>query len=347
MELIKVLKRKLNTFIYRNKRTRYIVSKFNKFGFTKKIDNYPIAIYDLRNNPTTFDFGVFIFFAYIYYNNVFDLFIVTGLNLNNYQTKKEKLLNLNDNINKDVITNRINGILIPLARSCNKVRNVNVIEGADDIINLIKIKKNIYPKFYDGRILDTFETKDFYKYLIRYSHIDFKFKAPQPAIEDIKFFLMRYGIKEKFVVFTIRKSKSDHKRNSDLERLFEISNIINTLGINSIFIDDTENLTFGIENKVYCDVAAISLPHRIALYELASLNVLGNNGPGITCILGEAKFIFENFLVKDSIFGTSSVIKHFGLKAGDQPFTDGRGYIIWDEQDPKYISNMIEKIVNG
>jgi len=347
MELIKLLKRKLNTFIFRNKRTRCIVSNINKFRFTKKINNYPLAVYDLRNNPATFDFGVFIFFSYIHYGGVFDLFIVKGLNLNNFLTRKEKLLNSNNNLNIDVINNRINGILIPLARSCNKVRNINVIDSADEIINLVKNKNNIFPKFYDGRILDTFKSKDFYKYLNRNVLQDFKFKAPKLAIEDIKFFLEHRGIKEKFVVFTIRKSKSDHKRNSDLERLFKISDIINKIGIKSIFIDDTENLTFGINNKVYCDIAAISLPHRIALYELASLNILGNNGPGITCILGESKFIFENYLVKDSIFGNSSVIKHFGLKAGDQPFTDGKGYIIWDEQDPEYISNLIEKFVNG
>ncbi len=347
MELIKLLKRKLNTFIYRNKRTRHIVSKITTFGFEKKINNFPLAIYDLRNNPVTFDFGVFIFFSYVHYGSVFDIYIVTGLNLNDFKTKKERLLDSDNNSNQDVIINRINGILIPLARSCNKVRNINIIDSTDEIVNLVKTKNNIFPKFYDGRILDTFESKDFYKYLDRYLLKDFKFKAPKLAIEDIKIFLERRGIKEKFVVFTIRKSKSDHKRNSDLERLLEVSNIINKLGINSIFIDDTENLTFGIENRVYCDVAAISLPHRIALYELASLNVLGNNGPGITCILGESKFIFENYLVKDSIFGNSSVIQHFGLKTGDQPFTDGRGYIIWDEQEPEYISNVIEKFVNG
>lgn len=346
MELIKLLKRKLNTFIFRNKRTRYIV-KFTKLRPVKKINNYPLAIYDLRNNPATFDFGVFIFFAYVNYGREFDLYIVTGLNLSTFKTKNEELLDSQNNLNKSVIINRINGILIPLARTCNKVRNINIIDNADEIINIAKAKINIYPKFYDGRVLDTFCSKDFYKYINKSSFTDFKFKAPISAIEDIKIFLDHRDIKSKFVVFTIRKLKTDPKRNSDLEKLYKISEILNTLGIKSIFIDDTENLTFGIENKVYCDIAAISLFHRIALYELASLNIIGNNGPGITCILGDSKFIFNHYINQSSIFGNSGVIHHFGLKAGEQPFTDGKGYIIWDEHDPKYISNIIKGFVNG
>jgi hypothetical protein len=81
------------------------------------------------------------------------------------------------------------------------------------------------------------------------------------------------------VVITLRESGHWTHRNSDLETWIKFARYLQSQGEKVIFVRDTAKADEPIEDFVICPRASRDLDSRMALHELAKMNMLSSNGP--------------------------------------------------------------------
>lgn len=81
------------------------------------------------------------------------------------------------------------------------------------------------------------------------------------------------------VVITLRESGHWTHRNSNLEAWLEFARYLRFMGEKVIFVRDTAKADEPLEDFATCPRASRDLHSRMALYELAKVNMLSSNGP--------------------------------------------------------------------
>lgn len=84
---------------------------------------------------------------------------------------------------------------------------------------------------------------------------------------------------EKLTTITIRHTHIKSARNSHIEEWVKAADWMRTVGLDPVFIPDTELPEQGFGEHPSCAKAALDVQYRLAMYEAAYLNLGVNNGP--------------------------------------------------------------------
>jgi len=127
------------------------------------------------------------------------------------------------------------------------------------------------------------------------------------------------------VTITLRQYSHLPARNSNLATWAEFARRIAASGFAPIFILDTEVAMAGPPAQL-ADIGCVfpeaswNLGLRMALYELADVNMLTNTGPAVLCFLSErARYIYCKILVPGLAEASEELVRNYGLEPYTQP----------------------------
>lgn len=154
------------------------------------------------------------------------------------------------------------------------------------------------------------------------------FRATSTAKIFVQQWLSKYGIdsNSKIVVITLREVAYQTERNSDISVWKEYAEEINKLGYTPVFIRDTY-AAFNDEDFSGFHVfheAAWNIFLRIAIYELAFLNMMSCTGPHVLCTYNRrTRYIIFNTLTDEGYVGSKEYLEAGGVQVGEQYFARG------------------------
>lgn len=151
------------------------------------------------------------------------------------------------------------------------------------------------------------------------------FRASNAAKLFVVQWLQKVGIanNEKMVIITLREVAYQTQRNSDNVVWKEFADNIKALGYTPVFIRDTY-AAFNAEdfsNYHVFSESSWNIYLRIAIYELAYLNMMSCTGPHVLCTYNKrTRYIIFNTLRDDGYVGSKEYLKAGGVQAGQQYF---------------------------
>lgn len=346
----KSLTRRILHFIHYIKNV--FISKKNK----RKI---PYLIYDVRNNPITFDFVHIVFDAYLFFSKKgigsFDLIIYEPLK---YKYDMPLLKSYEKHVSRKEIKKRIKKIIIPIAKSFSCIKSVQIITSHKDIQDLNNDSKYFFPQFYDARyhVPMPHDYKRIYRNLL-----NIKDRELLPYIETkvsrrkmIKKVSDNNNIK-KYVTLTLRDYGFNTNRNTTSKEIKIVSKYAKDNLLKLVIVpDNISNLkNYSIPKDVIIySKARICLYERISLYFHSEVNFFVPSGPSdLSFFISSAKTIILKW--GDPSSNDSSTIfykKTYNIEYGQQPFEVLNGYLDWyseDYLDPNYeLQKKIKKFFN-
>ena len=129
------------------------------------------------------------------------------------------------------------------------------------------------------------------------------------ATDAARRYVSHWGLADKFATLTCRNQSTCSDRNSDADAWDRFSK---TLKIPFIRLDDTNQALGKFGGKW----SELDIDVRLALYEKASMNLIGNNGPSVLLQLSDAPYINFGFGYPENWL--SHVEKYFSLKNDEQ-----------------------------
>jgi len=235
------------------------------------------AIYDLEQNPASFDACVFANAAEVYriandYNKI--CFVIVPPIL-----KYGRLCDANfyENGNVQAFKERVDSLLIPIFSLIPSNISTAYLPNRNDVSSVIK-NKHIFPINYDqDKPVDTHNPMKMFELP---NPIGF-FKAPRRSVKfvDDCFFKLKH---KHILTFTVREYLDEPTRNNDLVQL---SLFIKSLDLNKfhpVIVRDTANAgkatIRNLEQYQCFSMASMDIGVRMALYETATMNFFCNNG---------------------------------------------------------------------
>jgi hypothetical protein len=261
------------------------------------LNNVLSAVYDLKYNPITFDFAVFL--GVVEQNRIFlkassiHLWIVTG----EYRKKS-----LRDNfLSEDQKDWRVEHILIPLARRLPSITQISIVPNLETrptgyVLPLEFPVQRVAP--YVAAITNELFTK-------KISPICF-----EPSCHALDIVRNLFQNKE-IVSITIRDSEIFKHRNTSYEEIIKMVNGFIDLGIQPIIIPDHDSFLIRrfpseLWPYLYPD-AALDLDLRMAVASFSIMNFGPSNGPVASLFLTKGVKIFQYDLLKSDHTGLGAV----------------------------------------
>jgi hypothetical protein len=119
------------------------------------------------------------------------------------------------------------------------------------------------------------------------------------------------GVSPKLVTLTIRNQSTDHERNSELRNWERLRDLAVAAGCSVVWLDDA-NVALS-DGRGY---AELDPDLRLALYERAAMNFIGNNGPQELLKFSGAPYIIVGLALTDG--WKDHFRKYFDMKPGEQ-----------------------------
>jgi len=140
-------------------------------------------------------------------------------------------------------------------------------------------------------------------------------KAKQSAIDEVA-----NDFSEDLVTLTIRQSSIKPQRNSNIREWIKIANELASLGLEPVFIPDSEHQETRFGEHRSCKRAATDVQYRLAMYDQSALNMGVNNGPLALCFYSQRPFL-QFKPMTTGCFETSPEFwaKANGVRPGTQP----------------------------
>ncbi len=366
LTVVEVVKRKIAS----PSNPRYIpISNFLQSctGLLHKILNFlsknyysdlPLAVYDLRCSPCTYDFAYFLYEAECHFRNKghekFHVIIVPQLGtwedkiitsdpedhlVSNIPLFLSSLLSFSSSWKQSsgynkVITpkheeSRIFNLLLPLASLYGSCASVNLIHDPKIVTYTCRSHSQVYPENYDGVFLRGMSYNKVFDYERKQCQFS-GLKALALDLDKVKSWLTSHGVNQQFVTFTIRHYDFQPERNSNIPVYLEFASYLSNMGIGAVFIPDTEDLSYINQISEYpvFFAGAFNLYQRQAIYELALTNIFNSNGCAALCSLNiSCSYIMSGIVNK---YWKAEDHEAQGLKYGSQPFCDNRGVWVWE-----------------
>ncbi len=140
--------------------------------------------------------------------------------------------------------------------------------------------------------------------------------------------------KENMAVITIRQSRIKPGRNSNIAEWIRAADWLRLQGFTPVFVPDTDQPKMAFGNHLSCEKAALDVQYRLALYDLAALNLGVNNGPMALNLYSRRPMIYFKPITIDYKESSAEYWKNSGLPPGSQPpWFGGTQRIIWDGAD--------------
>lgn len=298
----------------------------------------PIAVYDLSCQQSTYDFAYFLYEADCYFTDKgysqFHVIIVSQISSAS-PGSWEHSSGYSIHITSDHKQQRIFNILLPIASLYTSCASVNLIHDTKLITYICRTHYAIYPRHYDGLFLRDMSYKDVFNYerqQAKYSGL----KALKFDLDKVSSWLTSHSINQPFVTFTIRHYGFQPERNSNIPAYLEFSEYLSGMGIATVFIPDTEDLSYIDQISKYpvFFAGAFNLYQRQAIYELALTNIFNSNGCSALCALNkQCSYIMSSIANK---YWPAESHEARGLKYGSQPFCDNRG--VWEWEGETFVS---------
>lgn len=153
------------------------------------------------------------------------------------------------------------------------------------------------------------------------------------------------------VVITLREAQHASVRNSNVDAWIKFARHLKADGYFPVFVRDTQmavqKIPPAFTGLTICEFAPIDIDLRLALYELAYLNLFVPNGPGQLCWFDRnVRFLMFKLIVED-VEATSSVYHtSMGFELGGQfSFATRYQRLVWEPDDLDVIQREFDAMV--
>ena len=155
------------------------------------------------------------------------------------------------------------------------------------------------------------------------------FKAPKLALEIIS-----ASIPDNAVTISLRKSEFEPSRNSNFHEWMQVADWLKEAGYNPVFIPDAEADMAGLSDKInrnfmVCHGAAYNHALRLALYELAEMNLMINSGIMVFALHSNVSMMAFKLFV-DGILCCSRDNMRQGGFSPEHDWGEGK-HLFWEE----------------
>ena len=331
-----------------NFRTLSPIFNSNPLDAVPESQNILYAFYDRAVSPDGFDIANFLYLADIererlgckYLHPVFipqpqDFFLQTGEsiaydNIKLAPAKEEKDIRWCER-----------NIQIPccwLLPSCNQVTVCTSRAEAAQIKQYIAI--NTFPQGYEvSSPIAAYAWRLVVEAVKTTSHLP-SFRAAPQALDYVSTWIDANAKDKKIVTITLRESSSQADRNSNIDEWLQFASKLENSIYCPVILRDT-NVALSELHEEYSDFlifkeAPWNLELRMAIYELAYLNMFNNNGPAVLSLFNKkTRFIMFNTLRKNEYFECSEkFIIEEGLPVGSQfPGATKYQVTVWNESN--------------
>lgn len=159
----------------------------------------------------------------------------------------------------------------------------------------------------------------------------FPFTATPEKLEEVE----KDGWKrENMAVITIRESRIKSGRNSNVAEWIRAADWLKEKGFNPVFVPDTDNAKAVFGSHPTCERAALDVQYRIALYDLAALNLGVNNGPMALNLYSRRPTLYFKPITQDYKESSVDYWRASGIPPQAQPpWFSGYQRIVWEGSD--------------
>ena len=306
-------------------------------------DMFPLAVYDLRANASTFDFCFFMYEAECHFRSKglpeFDILIVPLFSYSDW----ENVSGHSSVITEQKKYRRVFNLLLPLAALYVACRKVILLDFKSITRELLNSRLNLYPINYDGFYLGGTDYIKIYDFERRNSFFS-GFQAHSDDLKQVHDWLILNKVNLPFITITLRTYGFQSKRNSDVQLINNIATYLKQEGFDVVLVPDTDDLSGSNSFNVGpCFLpGTFNIFQRNALYETAYTNFFSSNGTHALSVLNlNSSFIFSK-LVNE--YWKIEDLQARGLKYGSQPWGKGRGVWIWEEETFESVIAAFEQI---
>ena len=162
-------------------------------------------------------------------------------------------------------------------------------------------------------------------------------RAPPEPLATVAPWAAKMAQGRRLVTVTLRECSYDQARNSNFEAWSAFLGRLDDSKYLPVIVRDTgaalDPPPPGLEDYPVFHAAAWNLEMRMALYEVAWLNLFVNNGPAMLCVLDQeaACLIYGMWAAPESSFDTPAVRHAVGFEVGGQlPMATRRQRMIWE-----------------
>lgn len=294
--------------------------------------------YDTRLAPTTFDMAVFLVGAEQYRKSigVTSSYVYIISPQFRGKTAREKL------ISEDEMRWRAQHILLPLP---HLIPSTQRVAFQNDTFNQISYPN--YPPNYPPVPSQNISIPYVPSVLAPYVEAGMDVQ-PFTSCKHAIFLVRNITAGHEYVTITLRCTKFQPERNSDLESWYQVYKELTKRGIKVWVVPDFEDV-FGARKAFQydwpiADFAIYNLQLRLALYLYAKDNLFVSNGIG--SILMFSKSPFKMFRVSNQLFNSTNdqyFAKYFQIEAGQSPrfFQDYQRWI-WEDDKPDKILESLD-----
>jgi hypothetical protein len=302
----------------------------------------PLAVYDLRIAPVTFDFAYFLYDAETEFRrrgySSFEVVILDGSKPNRYEW--------DDIIDRSKSKRRIDAMLVPIARLYAGCAGVTTTSDPAVVTDLARAAALVFPRFADGRHLRHFSYADVYRKLK--ANIDYSgLVAPESALQRLCDELPQVEDFARVVTLTVRSYPYQPQRNTRLDVYREFADYLSRRGYTPVFVPDADAQT-AIDFGPYPSVpaAAANLEIRAALYQASFANVFTLNGVHTVAAFNKnARMILVQI---DGAYEGNTGLSRYeaeGLLRDEQPFDGGlRKRLIWERETLENLTANFERL---
>ena len=245
-----------------------------------------------------------------------------------------------DNIRSDIQNlTFFENVIIPglsIIRSCKKFEWVD----RDEISGMPSDPSLIFPRGYSlEKPVADYVGNDFVLSRVRGDLPGF-FQAPVFAQNFASQWMSRFDGK-KIITLTMREVDRDDvggTRSVDIEKWEIFFELLKKKGVEPVVIRDTSHAFHGVKifkNATECPEASLSVPFRLAIYELSEYNYFKNNGPLILANFGNSLSVsFQKFDNNVKALSEDWFRTLLGMKENcSYPMTRKKMKYVWKDED--------------
>jgi len=308
-----------------------------------QLDGFPIAVYDLRVNATTFDFCFFLYEAECYFRSKgfpeFDILIVPLFTHSAWEYES----GYSSVIGEPKKSRRVFNLLLPLAELYGACRRVMLLEDKSIVTEVLRSRMEVYPLGHDGLYLGRVDYKKIYNFESK-DTLFTGFQAQADDLTQVNEWLSLNNVKQPFVTFTLRTYGFQSVRNSNTCLVNSLATYLKHEGFDVVLVPATDDLSGSNSFNIgpFFLPGSFNIFQRNALYEIAFTNFFSSNGTHALSVLNlKSSFIFSK-IVND--YWKIEDLEARGFKYGSQPWAKGRGVWIWEEETFESVTAAFEKI---
>ena len=301
----------------------------------KKIE---YLVYDVRNNPITFDIVFIIYYGYLFFlKQGIKNFKLIIFEPKYYQYNRPMLSSYSKYVSSADLKKRLTSMILPIAESFNCINSIEIISSYKDFEKLKINTRYIFPQFFNPRIyspnvqnhkkiyfnLLKNKKKELYPYLISAFSKEEIISKISSQIKIIK-----------YATITLRDYGFNPARNTSSKDIKIALSYAKSKGLSLILVpDEIKNLdNYEIPKEIIIySRARESLKERVGLYSYSEINIFPPCGAAnISLFTRSSKTIILKFGDPKSIDSSSKYYKEtYNLNYGQQPYQGLKGYLDW------------------